>query len=104
MGVYINMEMPTSFYKCPIKRRDGMDLVCHITHERFSVADVNILEHRLDNCPLDYVPPHGRLIDADALLRDRKSAFVDRDGYPEFSYTAVIEAPTVIPAGGGEKA
>lgn len=60
------MEMPTSCYKCPLRRRDGMDIVCPVAHERFSVADVNILEYRLDNCPLILLPPHGRWIDADA--------------------------------------
>ena len=44
-----------------------MDIVCPVAHERFSVADINILEYRLDNCPLGYVPPHGRLVDADEL-------------------------------------
>ena len=67
-GIYIEgLEMPKSCYKCPMKRRNGMDIVCPVAHERFSVADVNILDYRLDNCPLIPVPPHGRLIDADAL-------------------------------------
>jgi hypothetical protein len=45
-----------------------MDIVCPVAHERFSVADVNILEYRLDNCPLVPVPPHGRLGDLDKLV------------------------------------
>lgn len=68
MGIYIKgMEMPTSCYKCLLRRRDGMDIVCPVAHERFSVADVNILKYRLDNCPLVSVPPHGRCVDVDAL-------------------------------------
>lgn len=72
-----------------------MDIVCPVAHERFSVADVYILEYRLDNCPLVPVPPHGRLIGADAL----EATFWDGQCY----FTAAIkrrirEAPTVIPA------
>ena len=71
MGVYIKgMEMPKSCYKCDMRRRNGMDIVCPIAHERFSVTDVNILEYCLDSCPLIPVPPHGRLIDADAFFKD----------------------------------
>ena len=59
MGIYIKgMEMPKSCYSCPLRRRDGMDIVCPVAHERFSVADVNILEYRFDNCPLVPVPPN----------------------------------------------
>lgn len=61
MSILINgMEMPKACYSCPLRRRDGMDIVCPVAHERFSVADVNILEYRLDNCPLIPVPPHGQ--------------------------------------------
>ena len=86
------MEMPTSCYKCPMRRRDRMDIVCPIAHERFSVADVNILDCRLDSCPLVPVPPHGRLIDADALVRDNGIKEI-----PEY-YEVVCAAPTIIPA------
>lgn len=68
MSVYIKgMEMPKSCYKCYLRQRNGMDFVCPVTHERFSITDVNILEYRLDRCPLVPVPEHGRLVDADAL-------------------------------------
>lgn len=67
------MEMPKSCYSCLLKRRNGMDIVCPVTQEMFSVADVNILFYRLDSCPLIEVPePHGRLIDADALCASHK--------------------------------
>lgn len=99
MGVYIKgMEMPTCCYKCPMRRRDGMDLVCPIAHERFSVADVNILEYRLDNCPLGPVPPHGRLIDADSLVNELvHSEFFSMSDYNNF-VGLTLKAPTIIPA------
>lgn len=97
MVVYINMEMPKSCYKCPMRRRDGMDIVCPIVHERFSVADVNILEHRLDNCPLVPVPPHGRLIDADAMAELWKGCTIEGSIGP-----LLDTRPTVIEAEVGE--
>ena len=93
MSVLIKgMEMPKSCYKCPLRRRDGMDIVCPVAHERFSVADVNILNYRLDNCPLVPVPQHGRLIDADILV-----AKCD-DPYWCVWLSDIDDAPTVIPA------
>ena len=69
MGVYIKgMETPKSCYSCPLRKRNGIDIVCPVAQERFSVADVNILFYRLDSCPSVEIPePHGRLIDADKL-------------------------------------
>lgn len=60
------MEMPKSCWRCTLsqlyeKPRDM--LVCKITHEE-------VLRHKIDsNCPLVPVPPHGRLIDADDLMK-----------------------------------
>ena len=42
------------------------------------------------------VPPHGRLIDADALVRDNGIKEI-----PEY-YEVVRDAPTIIPAEEGE--
>ena len=98
------MEMPKSCYKCPMKRRDGMDIVCPVAHERFSVADVNILEYRLDNCPITPVPPHGRLIEESKVLDIVSEWCPDDDGsvgkYGDLrEMLDEIEAlPTIIPA------
>ena len=115
------MEMPTCCYKCPVRRRDGMDIVCPIAHERFSVADINILEYRLDNCPLVPVPPHGRLIDADELMKEFEKAqrTMEQHGQ-EYSCSFMSSsqeistewycvedmlenAPTIIPPSGGKE-
>jgi len=54
MGVYIpNIEMPKSCDDCP-----------HPTCTLWK--SVNSGE-RNEKCPISYVPPHGRLIDGDAL-------------------------------------
>lgn len=106
MGVYLpNMEMPKSCYKCPLRRRDGMDIVCPVAHERFSVADVNILEYRLDNCPLVPVPPHGDLIDRREAIIDaneRAYDFWNCDADVDSTVSFLNEQPTIIPAEEGE--
>ena len=99
-----DMEMPKSCYKCPLRRRDGMDIVCPVAHERFSVADVNILDYRLVNCPLVPVPPHGRLIDADRLLsvRMKRTYYHLPNGDTAIPIIDVENAPTIIEAEEGE--
>lgn len=65
------MEMPKSCWHCEFCR-DGLDE--HAQHYDYCVAlDMNIQTsqtERHENCPLIEVPtPHGRLIDADALMK-----------------------------------
>ena len=52
-----DMEMPTNCFDCKF---------------RFVTGCCGCLPHntRLPNCPLQELPPHGRLIDADALRRE----------------------------------
>ena len=74
MGIYIkNMEMPTSCYDCPLAmqyyvtlfgktfNQTKNDYACVLTHKKITSTRRNRF------CPLIHVPPHGRLIDADAL-------------------------------------
>lgn len=101
MGVYIKgMEMPTSCYKCPLRRRDGMDIVCPVAHERF-LLPINILEYRLDNCPLVPIPPHGDLIDRREAIIDANERAYDfwlSDDEVNASIQFLKEQPTIIPA------
>lgn len=76
-----------------------MDIVCPVAHERFSVADVNILEYRLNNCPLVPVSPHGRCIDADVLREDWLENGENEYVYDTNAFLDSIDAaPTIIPA------
>jgi len=92
MGVYVfDMKMPKNCGACKL---------------RASCVHRIYLERRADYCPLVYVPPHGRLIDADALsskLTDLAEnewnqrtgttwaeAFEEVDGF-------IQDAPTIIP-------
>ena len=88
------MEMPENCTLCPILTwydGDG-DYVCPFS----GVSALNI--GRQDDCPLVPVPPHGRLIDADALLASENQHYEYRsDSF--YVETRTIElAPTVIPA------
>lgn len=91
MGVYIKgMEMPTSCWEC------------HFGHGDTGVCVVDFKNHgdwnEPQNCPLVPVPPHGRLIDADAL----DSSATDYSGNHLVYLVDIDDAPTIIPAEEGE--
>ena len=61
------MEMPKNCYTCPFcdyvsARCDAVKGTPYTPADRY--------EKRADWCPLIEIPPHGRLIDADELMRD----------------------------------
>ena len=79
MGVYaMGMEMPTTCRKCGFYHH-SVDYgyydfeYCGANNQEFNNAydstkpHINPFEEKLSGCPLVCVPPHGRLIDADAL-------------------------------------
>lgn len=69
-GVYIKgMEMPTSCFKCEFRTKiDPDNLLCLISQKTFEDRFYHI-GHRDQSCPLIPVPPHGDLIDRDALIK-----------------------------------
>ena len=62
------MEMPKSCGYCPLRHeaRDGDE--CYLG------ASLTEYQKRPEDCPLVPVPPHGRLIDADALMKEFEKA------------------------------
>ncbi len=108
MGVYIRgMEMPSCCDNCWELDDYGDYPRCRITEEQRGY-NFPIREKRMDNCPLVPVPPHGRLIDADALEHDFREDAEDAwnkeaspiswaDAFDELA-DMVAEAPTIIPA------
>ena len=65
MNVLIRgMEMPKSCRTCMISQPDGCGWICPIIESK-PIVDGRV-NSRHPHCPLDPVPPHGRLIDADA--------------------------------------
>ena len=106
MGVYINMEMPTNCESCPCKTADSFGgLACQATGY-IPLRKAN--QDRPKNCPLVPVPPHGRLIDADALSEKmvERSKHILKGSFEWDLCGEVITqlalAPTIIPAEEGE--
>ena len=57
------MEMPSCCMFCPISNATG----CGLMNPPVLMTSKEMLQGRPDWCPLLSVPPHGRVIDADAL-------------------------------------
>ena len=105
MGIYLpNIEMQKSCAFCKIKRRNGKKMTCPLCNEEWDIHDPMSADHRLDNCHLVHVPPHGRLIDADALFEEVYKVWgTEYDASECNSLMGFInDAPTIIPAEEGE--
>lgn len=102
------MEMPTTCAKCPLG---------HINAKRYAIEcyaeyptklfDYDLARHSTNPfCPLVPVPPHGRLIDADAAKELLKPVDSIRNYEPEWTWgelyesnrNAIDKLPTIIPA------
>ena len=106
MGVYIkNMEMPSSCDECEL-------CTCYVledgTEENYRCVitfyPIHEFDERHEYCPLVSVPPHGRLIDADALEQDTQKRLLicNKNGNqfqkPYEVMRAIALAPTIIEA------
>ncbi len=93
MGLYIkDMEMPFTCLTCDFhKCAGGVGDFCSLTKRRQFR-----FKNRPKDCPLIEVPePHGRLIDADKLM---KRMWDETDCMISVPATFVRDAPTIIPA------
>ena len=91
MSIFIKgMEMPKSCNKCFFRHITLTDNdYCLATREKIP------WEHRKekqDFCPLIELPPHGRLIDADALLSENVDPFTEQ------TILKIKFAPTILEA------
>ena len=91
------MEMPKNCLECEATATDYWGKYCTFT----GIDCLNI--GRQKNCPLVEMPPHGRLIDADALLESIKEARKKdpdvEDVYIDDYFTVaewVVSAPAII--------
>lgn len=115
MSVYIKgMEMPKNCLFCPMSHWNKLDQLtgCEIIPGKKHIpeSDADFWEHdRPDWCPLVEVPPHGRLIDADAMKNKQQkdadlfkgsSVYGDKVRYDEAvnAVANIVNAPTIIPA------
>ena len=90
MKAYLEIEMPTSCYYCPMTN-DGFYL-CKATSP-FKELEDDCEECKPQWCPLLPVPEHGRLIDADAL---EASCFMGSSSF--YTQSDIDYAPTIIQA------
>ena len=90
MSIYIKgMDMPSGCANCKFIDFDGEEDVCP-----FLGAILPSKYYRNDDCPLLFVPDHGRLIDADAIPYMKAEWAVD-DKVDRYT---ISEMPTIIPA------
>ena len=108
MGVYIKgMEMPKSCYFCEMYEAD----LYWCSAAKRDIDSFDDYDNRSSFCPLVPVPPHGRLIDADALIialetQDYSCAPDTLEEWTPMDMTKaeiadIRNAPTIIPASGG---
>ena len=91
MSVLIKgMKLPTSCTDCPMMQDEWVS--CKLTGSWEWADEFVPSKERLKDCPLIELPPHGRLIDADALKEASKdTAFV-------IPWWLVDSAPTILEA------
>ena len=88
------MEMPKNCHSCPM----CLMRFCQARDRELSERETRPNAKRPEDCPLLPVPPHGRLIDADAL----DSSETDYLGNHLVYLVDIDDAPTIIPAEEGE--
>lgn len=109
-----DMNMPTSCDDCPLIAEADDYHVCYINEQFIPWEWID--EHSAEQkhprpswCPLVEIPPHGRLIDADAIAEEiikniKQYAYEADGGYylAEDALESVQFAPTIIEAEEGE--
>lgn len=96
MGLYIkNMEMPKDKAVAVVIHPDGTAY----TAEMFA----GVCTEYLSDCTAVSVPPHGKLIDADAILQEATKGEEPFDWIDKNELLRLFfDAPTIIPAEEGE--
>lgn len=84
-GIYIpGIEMPKRCNECRFLEGDNMDGLCHAADRWMDDEDYwawyvyeegDIDTVKPANCPLIAVPNHGRLIDADAFIKEQEERY-----------------------------
>ena len=96
MSIFINskVHLPSSCKKCPFNYADMSAGFCTAASETIDTRTYGRKRH--PDCPMVEIPtPHGRLIDADELLRRPTNILFNK--YPK---SCVRNAPTIIEAEG----
>ena len=100
------MSMPRACYYCHFLFRDKRHnkVYCTVHHEFDKWLDISDApaESRADDCPLIELPPHGRLIDADALMKQIEHDTPLSAVFEKTMRRYLHNAPTIIEAEGEE--
>ena len=89
MGVYIDMEMPTSCAKCKLFGEYGCPFIG-------AVGYALTRGERNEDCPLVPVPEHGDLIDRDKLEKDIDKYIGGEESRSRFHHWVQVQR-SVIP-------
>lgn len=101
MGIYINMEMPTSCFYCFARQKiDPDNIRCLVTGDVFEETFAGTIEKRMSSCPLVPVPQHGRLIDENNFFS--VDIVYSSKQFEEGMRAFVSDMPTIIPAEEGK--
>lgn len=93
MSVLIpNIKIPDHCWECPLMSH----LLCGYSKEIIPGTK------KRDDCPLVELPPHGRLIDADALFNNLERTGWYDNADRDIAEDLVLAAPTIIDAEDGE--
>lgn len=96
------MEMPKSCSDCPMCYDMMQCSIAEPIINFFKVKEFEFCAERHPRCPLVEIPPHGRLIEKNAVFElIRSFPSVDRQLPVEFM-KALYELPTIIEAEEGE--
>ena len=105
------MEMPKTCNDCPLLDWDLSYIKCGVVNRKFEVYEEHFRESRVYDCPLIEIPPHARLIDMDDFLQECSELEPYRmamelceviEAEPCNDLAKPNNAPTIIPADGGE--
>ena len=97
------MDMPTNCEKCPfLDYEEGYCLASGFKDKsgwyEFTLCPGGAKGGRPDDCPLVPVPPHGRLIDADALPWENQGFMLTDPDEWGLKVWDIEHAPTIIEA------
>lgn len=108
MSVLIRgMEMPESCWECEVGSASQLDNKTCPFYAMEGQEQENYQNKIAEGCPVSYVPPHGRLIDADALMKEIQETCKRLYGTDDINAVSptlaafklyIGEAPTIIEA------
>ena len=99
MKAYLEIEMPRCCNKCPMLAYEGHTLcICRALPAIEEGEVLKPWKNKRKDCPLKPIPPHGDLIDRDALLDTATIHWSQTTNESCFPIDEIEYAPAIIPA------